>query len=281
MPGKNSGGLAVMPAVTEVTLNKPDQSKPIEIEYTNHNKQKMRLELFAMDFKQNPDNPNLLFLNESQLDNPYSLVSYLQFDSHLLQLEPGETQKVIVRAVNEQELSPGGHYAAIIAREVSDWNVKTNTSVFSPAVSTLVLLRKKGGERFNLSLKQVQWPSKMLVTRYPTEIMLTFQNQGNIHLVPYGRLEIRDQFNRLISKGILNRNSARVFPEGTREIPAYFIKTAPSWPLSINTLTLQGQDSLKKVSYQHRDSFIYFDYRLILGLLLVIGFFLFRKLKKK
>jgi LPXTG-motif cell wall-anchored protein len=69
-------------------------------------------------------------------------------------------------------------------------------------------------------------PSQILVFRpYPEKYFLRFQNLGNVHVVPYGYLEILDPFGKVIDKGILNEDSLDALPESIRR---YEINLKPS-----------------------------------------------------
>ena len=279
-PTKKSASLEVKPAYVEMVLKKPLEEKDIELTFINHSQDTLKLEIFPIDFKQQDPTGLLSFLGkEASQWYSYSLSSFLSFETNLLLLNPGEEKIFTIKAINREDLSPGGHYAAVVARIISRPQAKRNTSVLSPAVSSLILLRKTGGEKFNLSLLEVDWPKGMFAFNYHKVMELTFQNRGNVHLVPYGRVEIRDIFNRLLYKGVINVNSTRVFPESRRYIEARLKKINPSFPLSINQLEIKGQDSLKKTQFIYRDSFIYFN-QLLLVLLIFVPLLIYVMLKK-
>ncbi len=252
---KHNGVLEVSPAYLEVVLEKPDEEKAIELQYSNTSKQSVSLELYAIDFKQQGEQGGIIFLGEDSKTYSYSLSSFLSFESNNLEIASGEKRTFIVKVKNREDISPGGHYAAIIARQVQD----TNETSVSPAVSSLVFMRKTGGERFNLSVQKIGWPRLPIQFSVPLHIEITFQNAGNIHVIPYGRAEIRDMFGRLLYKGIVNDSSAIIFPESRRRISLDFKAVEAMLPFSLNSFRVVGNDSLHKVQYVYQDSFLYIN----------------------
>ncbi len=265
---KKGFSIEVSPAFIEISLDKPDQEKEIKITYKNYSNQNINLRIFPIDFKQKNENGDLTLLGQQTEGYSYSLSSFLSFNSTVLEIDPQGTGTLTVKAKNRQDLSPGGHYAAVIATLSTDAE-STGAAKIAPSVSSLILLRKVGGERFNLSLKEVDWPGSLIAFNYPTTVHLLFQNEGNIHMVPYGRIEIRDMFNRLLSKGTINVSSSRVLPESRRRISVDMQSTRKSMPLSVNTLVVSGKDSLKKTTFLYKGTYIYADVTSV-----IIGFVL-------
>lgn len=275
---RKDSSLEVSPAYIDISLEKPDDIQTVEVVFTNHSKSPLTLQIFPIDFKQADD-----FGAIQMLTNPgsysYSLSSFLSLESDTVLLDAGQKKSFQVTIKNREDLSPGGHYAAVVAKVVNP--NQTDQPSVSPAVSSLILLRKIGGERFNISLKDVNWPENNVVFEYPNQINLTFQNEGNIHVIPYGRVDIVDIFGRLIYKGIINTSSLAVFPESRRHIFVDMEKVENYFPVSINTIKIQGQDSLHKLNYSYSETFLYINpVVLVVVVLAVVGLFLIRKKKK-
>lgn len=285
MPDQQKKGFSieVSPAFMEISLEKPEQEKEIKITYKNYSDQSINLRIFPIDFKQKNENGDLTLLGQQTEGYSYSLSSFLSFNSTSIEVDPQGTGTLTVKAKNRQDLSPGGHYAAVIATLTADTE-STGSAKIAPSVSSLILLRKVGGERFNLSLKEVDWPDSLMTFSYPAAVHLLFQNEGNIHMVPYGRIEVRDMFSRLLSKGTINVSSARVLPESRRRINVDMQTTRKSLPLSINTLVVSGQDSLRKTTFVYKGTYIFIDVTslaICLLILVLLSFFIKKRAKKK
>ena len=55
----------------------------------------------------------------------------------------------------------------------------------------------------------------------------------------------------------MNTASAKIFPEGRRYIGLNLKKISQSLPVSVNTIEIKGQDSLKKTNFSYHETFIY------------------------
>lgn len=272
------GTLEVAPAYQEVVLEKPDEEKIVKFTYTNQSTEPLSLELYPIDFKQQGENGEIGFLGRESGSYSYSLSSFLTFESNVLDLDPGETHTFEVQVKNRQDISPGGHYAAIVARQVQ---TAGETSV-APAVSALIFMRKSGGERFNLSVQKLTWPRFPVAFSIPSTIALTFQNAGNIHVVPYGTIEVIDSFGRVVRKGVLNTSSLIIMPESRRLVPGTLREVSYMLPISLNSMQIKGSDSLRKVSYVHQESFLYVNPWTLLGLPVIgLGVLFLRRKRKK
>jgi hypothetical protein len=256
--------IEISPAYTDITLESENDEKTFELSIKNKTDKAIRLDISSLDFKQDDPNGSIAFLGSSAGNYSYSLSSFLTYDKTSLELNPKETDKVLVTVKNRQDLSPGGHYAAVIVRQTPPDNNKE--TIVSPALSSLIYLRKTGGERFNLSFKDVSFPKLPVVFRYPSTYVLAMQNDGNVHLTPYGRADIKDLFGRTIYEGTINEGSIKVLPQSRRNIPVYSKKVSTSFPISVNRLVISGRDSLDKTKFSYEDAFIYINPVLILAL---------------
>jgi hypothetical protein len=265
--GAQNGSLEVSPAFSEIVLENPNEEKKLEISFTNHSDRTTNLEIFPIDFKQTGLFGDLNFVQQPG-SYSYSLSSFLSLESNFLELKGGEERIFNVSIKNREDISPGGHYAAVVAKVV-DIKEDPASAAIAPSISSLILLRKSGGERFSLSLVSVDYPSQTIALAYPKVLTLLFQNEGNIHLIPYGRVEIKDMFNRLLHEGTINSASHIILPESKRYIKADLIKLRKSFPISINTITVHGQDSLKKANYTFRETYLYIHPAVIVVFLLI------------
>ncbi len=256
-PSKKSG-IEINPAVIEVEISAIEEEKTIDIQVANYNDYAVNLDLAAINFKQGDLDGLVQFLGEKSDSYTYSLSSFIHLPYPEIELEAHEKRDVEVQILNRQDLSPGGHYAGIVVRQKPQKGAGGKTYIL-PAVSSLILLKKTGGEQYNLSIKEVDWPEHVIELFYPQKIDITFQNEGNIHLVPYGRVEIRDIFGRLIKKGVINTSSAYVFPSSRRRLEIDIKPIVFSLPISINTFTIKGNDSIKKTNFKHQESYVYIN----------------------
>lgn len=273
---QTSRGITVKPAFLDITIDPKSPEKTFSVTFINNTSHDVSLQIFPVDFKQQDSQGSLGFLNQQAGSYSYSLSSFLTFDTSNLEIAKQGEETLHVTVTNRPDLSPGGHYAAIVGRlkpGIGDTEV-------APAVTSLILLRKTGGERYNLYLKEVNFSKSIFQFSYPRAIELLFENEGNVHLTPYGRIDIKDMFGRELYKGILNSSSAKVFPESLRYISVDMEKLGISFPISFNTIEIKGEDSLNKTNFIYNGSYIYLNPELLLGIVVFIGFLIWIRKKK-
>ncbi len=271
--------IEISPAYFDITVGKEGEEKSFELFITNKTDNKVKVDLSSLDFKQTDPYGAIGFLGKEIGNYTYSLSSFLTYDKDSLEIEPNKREKIVVSVVNRQDLSPGGHYAAVIVKQTP---IESNKeTIISPALSSLIYLNKSGGERYNLSFKDINFPNFPIVFSQPSTYLITFQNDGNVHLIPFGRADITDMFGRLVYKGIINEGSLRVLPQSRRYIPVYSKKVAPSAPLSINKLTIEGRDSLNKTKFSYEELFFYVNPKFAVLLIAILIFIIYLRLKKR
>jgi hypothetical protein len=269
------GALTIAPAVSEVILKPNEIEKKIEFTLQNKSNNPVILDLFPVNFRSRGDYGQIGFDQIGTYSFP--LVSYVILQESTIELLPKQTKKISAVLQNRPDLSPGGHYVALIAR-LSRSEASGGNSDLYPALTSLILIRKQGGEQFNLSLKDTNFPRGVMSLTYPSKMTLLYQNEGNVHVVPYGKVEIRDIFGRLIKKGIINTSSLNVLPSSRRYLTVDLSESAWSFPLSLNSVEVKGRDSLDKTRFLSRESYIYVNPYLFL--ILPISALIYRKRKK-
>ncbi len=276
-----TGSLTVAPAYVDVTLTEPGETQDITLTYTNSGDKTLVLEMFPLDFAHTDGDGTIGLMHPEPGSYAYGLASYLSLQADQVTIEPKSSHTFTVQVQNRQDLSPGGHYGVVVGRILSPDGSAFGAQV-APSVSTLIYLSKIGGERYNLSLKEFDWGSD-IVFSYPKTARLEFQNEGNIHVVPYGTITVTDMFGRITHNGILNTSSFRVMPQSRRFIHVEMKPVSFSLPISLNTITVRGTDSLKKTAFtsQTTSLSIHPIFAGILVLLVIALVYLRKKHKKR
>lgn len=201
--------ITVVPSINQLDLatDKPQE----ELFYTNNTDQVVTLTFSAQDFTQLEDNSPLSFLNNNNDQNyKYSLSSWLSFNNTNLLILPHQTGSVTV-FVNADKLSPGGHYASILAKIETDKDASKNLQV-QGILSSLLFVRTHTGhevdegdiQTFSLIRSFIEFPQTMLVR---------FDNSGDTVLAPFGLVQVFNSSGSLMTKGIINEDSLLTLPE--------------------------------------------------------------------
>ncbi len=118
---------------------------------------------------------------------------------------------------NEASLGPGGHYAAILMSLDNHSGQANGGSVtIQQKVSALIFATKVGGEVYDMKLTGLQHDGDWRAL--PGVITLTFQNNGNVHIVPRGTVKLLTSSGQIVSQGVINQASSYVLPETSRQL---------------------------------------------------------------
>jgi hypothetical protein len=269
----SSQGLSITPAFQEVIFEENDREKTSSFLLKNDTDQRLTFEFQIVPYGTMDLEGGLSSFNPS-LNKAAGTLDYIQFDVPELTLEPGEFQELDFRVVNRSSLAPGGHYVAVVSKIVSQTKDKQE---IVPAVGALVMIRKKSGEQANLSLTNVKHVSSGIVFSLPRRTILSFENRGNVHVIPRGSIKVSDMFDRVVMQGTINENSIFVLPERSRDIEVMLKKSRWLIPISFLTLEVDGNTQGFDTRYTYRSSFFYispwtfvFIPALILGGVIVI-----------
>lgn len=268
-------GIKVSPAFLEVVLGESESEKDVEVEIENLTDDTVQISLFAIDFRQANENGGIDFLGVNSQDYSYSLASFISFETTSITLQKGEKDTVNVKITNRPDLSPGGHYAAIVGNVESDTGSLNESAEVKPAISSLILLRKSGGEVFSMSLLETNWPKTLMFGFPDRQMQILIQNEGNVHLIPYGTVIIKDIFGNEITRGTINNGSFIILPESRRWIDVRLNPFSYNFPLSFVTIDIKGRDNIDKTTFVYQQTALLINPVVILGGLVLIGLITF------
>lgn len=210
------GGLSIEPVFQSVSFSDEVAETDFLVTLTNTTSESLTLRPSVVDFGSLDESGGVAFLGSADsLERKYGLASWMLLEKDVIFLDPGEKEQLRVVIENRDSLSPGGHYGAVLFQIGTDGTRNDENLVsVSQSVSMLVFAQKKGGERYNIELKEVPLSSNPVLI--PTQIRLRFQNGGNVHVVPRGIVTLVDPFGRIVKKGSINPESGIILPETQR-----------------------------------------------------------------
>ena len=205
------GGITVFPSITHLDLatDPPEYT----LTYVNNTNTEINLLLSVADFTELEDSYKINFLDAKDAANyKYSLSSWISFENKTLQLSPNEKKSVKV-FIDKDRITKGGHYASILA-EIVQPETKDQINV-KAILSSLLFVRASTGKEIEDGKISLFEPLRDGID-YPDSYILRFENNGNVHVVPYGLIEVFDPLGNLAGKGILNDGSLDALPESIR-----------------------------------------------------------------
>jgi len=215
-PKSKKSGITISPASQEIIVKDNKKTATGSFTVTNNSGVSETFSAVAVDMGALDDTGGLTFSGLSQdYQQKYGLARWLQLSKTQVVVKPGGKETIAFAIKDQAALSPGGHYGAVIVRRAAESAPLAERRIaLSPQAASLVFLRKVGGEKYGLSLSGTT--SDYSLWHMPSKVVLDFQNNGNVHLVPRGVVRIRDGLGREVAKGIINPESALVLPEVSR-----------------------------------------------------------------
>jgi len=211
--------VTIEPFLQHVSFGANQAQKKITIKVTNHSSGNFVFKPVAVDFGSLDETGGILFAgtNAPALVKKYGLAKWLVLDDTPLSLAPGASISVPATIDNRSDLSPGGHYAAIVLASASlNKGSQTLPKIsFQQNISSLIFAVKTGGEKYDLHLSNINHNGSFF--RLPSQVKLRFYNPGNVQVIPRGRVLLM-QGNKVISQGAINESSSYVLPETYRQL---------------------------------------------------------------
>ena len=225
------GTLSVSPLFIDISLEEGEKTKDFHVDVSNTTAEPVVLRFSLVDFGSLNESGGIAFLGkDGEGDNRYALASWIVPERDVVTLLPDTKETLKFTVENRESLSPGGHYGAVlfaVEKEGQDnQDVPSQVSV-NPTFSALVFAKKEGGVQYKLDVKQWNFDRYSWRSGLPERIALRFQNSGNVDVTPRGRVTMTDPLGRLVAKGILNEDSARILPESFRMYRVQFVSIFP------------------------------------------------------
>src|SRR5581483_686132 len=202
---ENRNDFVVEPAKQEVDLN-PGQSATVNISVTSRIKDPVTFDIKSEDIvgSNNPQQPVVLLGGDK---SPYSLKDYLHPEVNQFTLHFGERIQIPVKVDLPKDAAPGGFYGAVI---VSNAPSKLNAGSSTAAAQAATIISRIGSLLFVRVLGPVNQSGRLSDFRIKEAgpiyqngnltFQVYFNNDGNIHLVPYGYITVKNMWGATIDQ---------------------------------------------------------------------------------
>lgn len=196
---------------------KADESqKSVQFGVTNNKPTAQTIDFSTADFNTLGESGGLVFIgtNPTEIQKKYGLSEWLKLEQDSVTIQPNKTATIRGVIMNNDSLSPGGHYGALMLYLNSGNSNSGNKIALKPIASSLLFVTKTGGDTHKLELASVD--AKRNLFNLPEVVNLRFHNTGNTHLIPRGTITITKSDGSIIKRGIINENSNIILPETYR-----------------------------------------------------------------
>jgi hypothetical protein len=257
---ESTGGVVISPPFQQVTVGDA-KNTTFGVTLTNRTASDQTITATTVDFKSLDESGGVAFLGSeiTSLQKKYGLAKWLALDSAPMVIPSGGSKKVTVLLDNRQDLSPGGHYGAIIFKIEGGKSAGSQNSVdVKQVLASLVFAKKLGGEQYDLRLTSIDSASKW--AGGDQKLKLRFYNPGNVHVVPRGVVKLIDGKGKVIAKNIINAESGIILPETFRVYPVTFTDVPVLEPGTYKLVAEYRYDGLASTAKFSKDIKI-FDWR--------------------
>lgn len=207
---KQEGDFTLGPTKIEVWAD-PGEEIDKKITITNRAGYPLYFKIGKEDFIGHEDPAKVTKFLGEQTSN-FSLKDWLFPDRENFVLEHGQRAHFNIRIKVPESAEPGGYYAAVFVASQPEPGSQAEVKVIS-RVGSLFFVRVRGEVKESGYLEDFSIP-KSYYQKGPIEFSLLSQNTGNVHLVPYGIIEIKNLLGRKVDQTELE--PWFVMPESSR-----------------------------------------------------------------
>ncbi len=192
-----TGQFVISPTKVELDM-KPGESAARDIVVANRTGTTLTIEFSMEDFEGSSDpSQATVFLGEE--DGAWGARRWLEPEISSIVLKHGETLTFRTRITVPKNAEPGGRYAALFASSTYEGQDEQGSAInITSRVGSLFLIRVAGQINEDGNLGKPEVPS---LSEYgPINIGLVFNNLGNIHLKPSGRVLVTNFLGQTVAE---------------------------------------------------------------------------------
>lgn len=194
------------PGKTELFLN-PGETVTRAVYVTNRVPGKTTYKIEVEDIKGTRDENQPVLILDGQ-KGPYSGKSFIVPAIDKVTLGFGDRITIPVTITIPKDAPPGDYDSSVLVYNQPNSDVGNNAngaSGFTRIISrlgTLIFIRVNGNakESANLEDFRVKGPKKLFYDHGPLTFQILFNNDGNVHLVPYGTVTIKNIFGQVVDQ---------------------------------------------------------------------------------
>jgi len=171
----------------------PGASISRQIEITNSGNSPVTTEILVQDFVAKDESGKQVYV-EPTGNEAWAMDKWVEFTSREFDLAAGETKKLDFKINVPADAEPGGHYGTIFFQP--KMTEGGNIGAY-PRVGALLLIKVKGNITEHASVESFELPAEN-ITNDAVTFVTRIKNNGNVHILPTGRIELYDETGKLL-----------------------------------------------------------------------------------
>lgn len=215
MATADHGTITISPPLKQMTFGPGLLQSNDDIQLTNTTNSDFQASVKVVDFNTLDNYGGITFQQAGTPLAKYGLANWMSLpNGNSVTVPKGQSITVPVVVQNRPDLTPGGHYGAVVIRAASS-NGAAGTVGFNQELVSLVFLKKLGGDISGLDLQSLSAPKGFSI---PTTVSATFKSTGNVYVVPRGYITITDPSGKVVAKGTINTDSEFIIQGTSRQL---------------------------------------------------------------
>lgn len=220
-PGAGNG-LRVSPVRSDLTIN-PGQTQTVNVTVNNITAEDANFQAVVNDFTATADesgNPAIVF----DTSKPVTAHSLRQFVQPIpdFSLRAGEQKTITVTIKVPSNATAGGYYGVVRFTPTSGDPANRQVNL-AGSVGSLILVKVPGSIKDQLSIasfdvRKNEQPSSFFTSNKNLNVVVRFQNFGDIQDQPFGKILLKDHSNKTLASYEVNNTDPRgnVLPDSIR-----------------------------------------------------------------
>jgi len=269
-------GMQVSPTLVELNAAK-GKTYNLTIKVTNVTNSNMQYTSSVADFSAANETGTPKITVDENLSSASSIRTWASLDSKFT-LATQKSKTVIAQITIPDNAEPGGHYGVLRFSGAAPQIENTSTGVgLSASAGVLVLIKVDGDitEKADIASfysSNSNQKQNSIFESAPVGFITRIKNTGNVHIKPFGNIEIRDMFGSVVKTIPINSDKTNVLPKSTRLFES---KTDSSWMFGVYTANLSLGYGTKGQALTSTVTFWVVPYKIILAILFVLSSIIF------
>lgn len=263
--GAAPGTITVAPAYSKISVSDIYPNSDENIVITNNFDHAVRLNIGLYGVDKDTGRPS------SNADIDSVLANTITLSETDVSLSPHQSRNIKLHVENSNQLTPGGHYASILIKQIDD---SISGVGFVPAVSVSVYVIKEDGAQRSIQFSTHPLPKVAL--SLPNSIRVMAKNSGNVVIIPRAYISLGRGLD-IFKSAVVNEVSQPLAPNGeySSNVPLKSVKSV--WVPSKVTLQIQYRYQGSEYIQQMDQDFWYIPWQTILLGISVIAIIIWQR----